>query len=175
MSSIPSHAESETRERSQILTLLPAAAPNVQAALRVEVAVLDRELNGGGQGTGEPTKAQIDAAATTVGQALRRDCGLTISIFGYSVKPTSPQSTFPTSSSMPSQAGQGMCRLMKLKDAEKYVGLSVAAARSLALGDGGTVRVVNQDGHPIGGTADRVLGRVDVSVESGRVVAACSE
>ena len=167
--------ETIAKQRRQVLSLLPTATPGVQSALRVHVTVLDHDLTGGGHGTGQPTKAQIDAANRTVDQALRRDCGLSLSIFGYSVKPTSTQSTITADTSPPSQTKQGMCRLLKLNDAEQYVGLSVAAAEALANDHHARFRILNQDGHANPVTSDRVSGRIDVSVTSGRVAAACSE
>jgi hypothetical protein len=107
-----------------------------------------------------------------VGQALSR-CGLSIDIFGMSVRPTAGGTDKPTTTL--ASATFGLCRLQTLTDAPEYVGLSLAQANALAKRHSEHVTVENRDGRAIPVPSHSELNGVIVAIQNGSVTEACHE
>lgn len=65
--------------------------------------------------------------------------------------------------------------LVTTRSAPEYIGLTVAQGQALALRQGGSMRITEQNGKCFGLTDDLRIGRVDVGVQDGKVRAAVVE
>jgi hypothetical protein len=150
---------------------LAAAAPtSLRPALDSMAAAFLTEISRGP--TTPTTLVAQTARLQLVGQALSR-CGLSIDIFGMSVRPTAGGTDKPTTTL--ASATFGLCRLQTLTDAPEYVGRSLAQADALAKQHNEHVTVENRDGRAIPVPSHSELNGVMVAIQNGSVIEACRE
>lgn len=117
-----------------------------------------------------PTTLVDPSTFAPVDQALS-GCGLSLAIFGQTMQAT----VVPEPPTTLDPALVNFCGHQELPDAPEYVGLSMSQANALAQQRQERIRILVQDGHSIPNMENRVSNRIDVAVQSGHVVQACTE